>query len=463
MTSWYPAIAEDHILLLSPAGGELLDLAGRLDVGRQRKRMTVNGSAAVFLSCLDGRTEIVDILQSIKSRLADQSSAEIDETLRDFLAFLASLQDQDAVEINTEPTDRSHRITGDFRRNTPQNVTIELTDHCNLICRHCYRNSGPGMKNFLATESVLEAMEDFYRLGVKSVELTGGEPTTHPGFETILEAALERFPLVAVITNGTNLSDRVLAALNRPNALTQIDFDGVDAETHNFLRGTPFAYDSVQATAKKLQAWGVRYRVAMCVHRGNLDQVEAVADKALALGATWFGASPIIDVGRGATSVETLDLDQVRHLMTVLTKLKDRTPTGFIKLEEQIVQDHQTVSEQNCGAGSRTVAVSPKGDIRPCAMYDQKYLSLGNIHETRVRDVFADEAVSTFMGLPAPQPAICGDCRMLTFCGGCFARPPVAFERARNAGKPVDCRWAEHTRFARLLNRRNPFPAVSAA
>ena len=457
MEHLYPAITSEYVLCLNPSGGELLNLSDRMEIGKPRERVTLNKSAALFVSKLDGKTELVHLLSSIAENCEGMDLNDEQSPINNFLHLVQDLQDKHIVIIHPNPIDEPIQINGGFDRITPQNVTMELTDNCNLICRHCYRNAGPGLSNFMSRELVGKAIEDFYRLGVRSIELTGGEPTMHPDFDDILETCLDCFTLVAVVTNGTTLSDRAIDLLDRPNGIVQIDIDGASAATHNYLRGSSHAYESVLRTAQKLGNKAIKFRIAMNVHRGNLNQVETVAYQSLKLGSKWFGASPIIDVGRGSRKISTLDFDEVHQLVDLLKRLRDEMPEGFIKLEEPKKTSRQAISYDNCGAGSRSVALSPSGDIRPCAMYEQKYISFGNIFQTRVEDIFADENVMRFLGLPPPQPALCGECRMLTFCGGCFARPPVAIDRLKKGGKTAECSWNDQTGFAQLLNRLSPY------
>ena len=71
---------------------------------------------------------------------------------------------------------------------------IELTDHCNLRCPICYADSGPhrpGYRDLATIERMLDAV-------VKTegepdvVQLSGGEPTLHPQFFEVLDAARRR-------------------------------------------------------------------------------------------------------------------------------------------------------------------------------------------------------------------------------------------------------------------------------
>lgn len=86
---------------------------------------------------------------------------------------------------------------------------IEVTDACNLRCPTCYAMSGPERQNHRPLEQI-EAMLD---LAVRNeeepsiVQISGGEPTIHPQFFEILDAARRR-PIqhLMINTNGIRIA-----------------------------------------------------------------------------------------------------------------------------------------------------------------------------------------------------------------------------------------------------------------
>ncbi len=79
---------------------------------------------------------------------------------------------------------------------------IDVTDNCNLRCKHCYHFRGK--KELQTQELPLSVWKDrFYglhNLGIRAVLLVGGEPALRPD---VLMLADKTFPFVYVITNGT--------------------------------------------------------------------------------------------------------------------------------------------------------------------------------------------------------------------------------------------------------------------
>ncbi|MCB1641830.1 MAG: radical SAM protein, partial [Xanthomonadales bacterium] len=86
---------------------------------------------------------------------------------------------------------------------------VEITDHCNLRCPICYADSGPhrpGFRDLATIERMLDAV--VANEGEPDVvQISGGEPTLHPQFFEVLDAARRR-PIrhLMVNTNGLRIA-----------------------------------------------------------------------------------------------------------------------------------------------------------------------------------------------------------------------------------------------------------------
>ena len=87
-------------------------------------------------------------------------------------------------------------------------ITIHLapTNKCNLNCEWCsVRNRDKALE--LPLPEIKDIIHMYYRLGIKSVEITGGgEPTIHPDLEEIIYFAKQLKLDVGLITNGLHLN-----------------------------------------------------------------------------------------------------------------------------------------------------------------------------------------------------------------------------------------------------------------
>ncbi len=123
---------------------------------------------------------------------------------------------------------------------------IDLTNRCNLACPVCFASANQA--GYLAEppyELVIEylkALRKQHPYPATAIQFTGGEPTLHPDFFRILEAAGRMgFSHVQIATNGLRIADPDFAARAAEAGLHTLymQFDGLDDRQYQALRGRP--------------------------------------------------------------------------------------------------------------------------------------------------------------------------------------------------------------------------------
>src|SRR5512137_2985544 len=94
---------------------------------------------------------------------------------------------------------------------SPVNLTWEMTQECNLKCRHCLSSSGHPAPDELTTAEALSLVDQIHAARVFQVNIGGGEPFMRPDFEQILAACHERGIMTCISTNGTLLNKKRVA------------------------------------------------------------------------------------------------------------------------------------------------------------------------------------------------------------------------------------------------------------
>lgn len=372
------------------------------------------------------------------------------DATRSAAEFLGEMLNEGILVATVKPQYRPCPEYGNTDRVIPMHLSIELTNCCNLTCAHCYRNSSPDLTNYFDTAKLLHLMDEAAAMGVCTVELTGGEPTLHPDFIHLARHAATRFGFVAVLTNGTMIRPQLLNPLRETSErlVFQVDLDGVNAEQHEDLRRLKGSYESSIHAIYLLVSQGFRLRVAMNVYKGNVHHVEQTCRHALSLGATWFGASPVIDVGRGHEDL-VIQGNEVLELHETIDRLHEQYPKSVIGTEQfrRIKQE----SGRNCGAGWRSVTVGPDGIFRPCVMFPTGVFSFNCDQPEGLAGIVEKADLKYFLELEPPDKRLCRNCPLESFCRGCFARPWYAVRRAAEKGLSVTCHWASQTGFDRIV------------
>jgi radical SAM protein with 4Fe4S-binding SPASM domain len=438
----YPVVASKWVLFREPRGGYLREshsgaphLTGEI--------WDLTELAVVILRMSDGTRTAKQILDEIANQVG--SSSAVVKSAGDFLVDAVS---KGILHLNKCPCTYPVLERGSESKFYPMHLAIELTDKCNLQCRHCYRDSGPSRTQHFPLPRLLSLLSEAHENGVQSIELSGGEPTLHPDFNEILAFTLNHFSAVALLTNGTKITDTVSDLLEqyRNRAFVQIDLDGPTAREHDDLRGMSGSFSKATSAIARLSERGVRVRVAMSLHSGNVGAIEQTYRLACKLGAKLFLCSPVMDVGR-ATEKMVLSWDQLKESMELLESLAEKDPNRVLKASE--IKRLTGKLGTNCGAGSRSIAVGPDGDLRPCFLVNRKLPHFKNVLTGSLNEALDDTPLEFFRALEPPCPAICKDCRYTAYCFGCTARPLLAWERAGNAGLKIECLWAQTTGFSK--------------
>jgi len=154
---------------------------------------------------------------------------------------------------------------------------IEITDHCNLRCPICYAESGPhrpGFRDLATVERMLDAV--VANEGEPDVvQISGGEPTLHPEFFAILDAAKRR-PIkhLMINTNGLRIAKEpdfaARLAAYQPGFEVYLQFDSLRDAVHQDLRGARLADIRLRAL-EHLNAHDISTTLVVTVKKGLND------------------------------------------------------------------------------------------------------------------------------------------------------------------------------------------------
>jgi radical SAM/Cys-rich protein len=83
-------------------------------------------------------------------------------------------------------------------------LQVNVTKLCNQVCRHCHVDASPARTEMLSPEGVAKCLEILGRHAqITKLDITGGAPELHPGFEAFVEQAVAQGKHVMVRHNLT--------------------------------------------------------------------------------------------------------------------------------------------------------------------------------------------------------------------------------------------------------------------
>lgn len=154
---------------------------------------------------------------------------------------------------------------------------VEVTESCNLECPICYADSAPHRKTFRSLEQIEMMLDAVVQNEGEPdiVQISGGEPTIHPNFFAILDAAKAR-PIqhLMVNTNGLRIArDREFVkklTTYMPGFEIYLQFDSFERDVLMELRGADLRKIREQAIAN-LNEFNISTTLVVTLKKGLND------------------------------------------------------------------------------------------------------------------------------------------------------------------------------------------------
>jgi len=182
----------------------------------------------------------------------------------------------------------------------PRQVSVALTNACDLACPYCYAPKQPATLDAGRLASWLSELD---KNGCLGVGFGGGEPTLYRRLPEVCRYAAQQTGLaVTFTTHAHRLDDALAAVLVGSIHFMRVSMDGV-ASTYEALRGRSFAtlrhrLDTVRALAP----FGINF----VVNARTVRDLDAALDLAAETGASEFLLLPEQPVrGRGGIDPAT--------------------------------------------------------------------------------------------------------------------------------------------------------------
>jgi pyruvate-formate lyase-activating enzyme len=188
----------------------------------------------------------------------------------------------------------------------PRQVSIALTNICDLNCPHCYAPKGPAMLDFSILTNWLSEIDANGCLGVG---FGGGEPTLYPKISELCSFATKKTKMAVILTTHAHrLSDKLLTELEGNLNFVRVSMDGVGT-TYESIRCRSFhaLIKNIRALSS-YTAFGINY----LVNSATIKDLDKALDLASALGASEFLLIPEVNVGRGI-AIDNKTITKLQH------------------------------------------------------------------------------------------------------------------------------------------------------
>lgn len=337
----------------------------------------------------------------------------------------------------------------------PIGLLAELTHRCPLRCPYCSNPLELDRRSAeLDTDTWRRVLSEAAALGVLHVHLSGGEPTARADIVEITAHCAQAGLYSNLITSGVGGALAKLDALSDAGLdHVQLSIQAVDPGTAERIGGLANAHPQKLAFAERVTALGLPLTLNAVIHRGNIADVGALIDLAVALGAKRLEVAHTQYYGwaylnRAALMPAKADVDRSIRIVEDARKALD----GRLVID-LVLPDYYATYPKACagGWGRRLINVTPSGRVLPChAAETIPGLEFWSVSDRSLAEIWAaSPAFTAFRGTDwMPEP--CRSCdRKERDWGGCRCQA-LALTGDASATDPACSRSPHHARIKAL-------------
>jgi AdoMet-dependent heme synthase len=305
-------------------------------------------------------------------------------------------------------------------------ISWNVTNKCNMHCKHCYRDSGEVKNKELTTKEALKLIKEIYKAGFKMMIFSGGEPLMREDIYEVISYASSLGIRTVLGSNGTLITRSVASKLKDAGIkCAGISLDSLDPKKHNAFRKNNNAWSGALFGMKNCRDVGLPFQIHTTVMKWNKDEILNITDLAVSMGAKAHYQFFLVPTGRGEEiETQVLDSEEYNDIIQKLMKkqkncsitIKPTCAPQFIKIGKDM--DLQMRFKRGCLAGISYCIIAPNGDVQPCAYLDKP---VGNVKDNPFDEIWNNN--STLKTLRSYNyGGNCGKCKNVDICGGCRAR-----------------------------------------
>jgi radical SAM protein len=345
---------------------------------------------------------------------------------------------------------------------TPFLAIWEITQSCDLACKHCRAAAQPIPHPDELTNAEGKALIDqIADMHVPIFVFTGGDPLKRKDVFELIRYAADKGVQVAVTPSATPLLSREAMFKLKEAGLVRlgISLDGSTPEIHDAFRGLPGAFARTIQAIEWAKEAGIPVQVHSTISRHNVHDLDNLCALFEKLSIVMWNVFFLVPVGRGQLG-DLLSGEEFENVFGKIYELSHRVnfqikTTEAMHYRRYLLQHN--LEERRMGHGSghphggapvskgyeagtptsdaqtRTVGwatrrvndgkgflfVSHTGNVYPSGFLP---IHAGNIKQTPLQDIYRNSPIFKSLRDTSKLEGKCGACEYKEICGGSRAR-----------------------------------------
>jgi MoaA/NifB/PqqE/SkfB family radical SAM enzyme len=205
----------------------------------------------------------------------------------------------------------------------PRQVSIALTNACDLACAHCYAPKHPAVLDF---DQLTGWLTELDLNGCLGVGFGGGEPTLYPQLVELCVYATQKTALaVTMTTHAHHLTDRLLKDLAGNVNFIRVSMDGVE-NTYESIRGRSFTtlIQRIEALST-VSLFGINF----VVNSKTIEDLDRAIELAVKLGCSEFLLLP----EEPTLQTRGIDRETLRRLQKWVVRYRGSIPLAVSEVK----------------------------------------------------------------------------------------------------------------------------------
>jgi radical SAM protein len=349
---------------------------------------------------------------------------------------------------------------------TPFLAIWEVTQSCDLACKHCRAAAQPIAHPDELTNAEGKALIDqIAAMGVPIFVFTGGDPLKRADVYELIRYAADKGVQVALTPSATPLLTREAIFKLKEAGLVRlgISLDGSTPEIHDAFRGLPGAYARTIQAIEWANEAGIPIQVHTTISRHNAHDLDGLCALFEKLAIVMWNVFFLVPVGRAQLD-DLLDAHQFERIFGQIYELSQRVnfqikTTEAMHYRRYLLQHN--LEERKMGHGHPHAAAAPDlathaamvyepgaptsdAKIRTASwatrrvndgkgflfvshvgnVYPSGFLPIhaGNIRETPLSEIYRNAPIFKSLRDTSKLEGKCGACEYKEICGGSRAR-----------------------------------------
>ena len=316
-----------------------------------------------------------------------------------------------------------------LRLSTPLFISLVITKKCTSYCKYCFSDSNkPDVQSvFLDIKDISRLLDEFKKLGVANINITGGDPFSHPEIMKILELVISTGIDFNISTKKILTDCEIRRIKNIGLKELQISLDSSNNEIASYLTGVDNYYEKMKNVILELLKKEINVKVNSVLTSYNIETIPMLINDLEDIGVKTLFLTPYNNSLGRHDDLFFPTFSQYENLNKYLCEYHGKVNIDY--QSPRIHSEEKKLSDiQNCSGGRMGLVVFPNGNVSICERILNDELSVGSIKKETILEIWQGDALATLLKSKKDSftGTKCFDCENYNLCiikkGLCFAR-----------------------------------------